>query len=99
MAINAAYAGEDVPITISYVDSSDNPVDVDDPTSGPTITITDESDSEVVSGTVMSNPSTGEYEHVWDTATNASGTGDYTVEITGEFSSETKISRKQISLR
>lgn len=99
-----AYLGEDVPIRASYTDASGNAVDEDstsqtDPT-GPSVTITapDDSNTEVVSGTVMNNLNTGEYEFVWDTSSVSTGTGPYTVEVTGEFSSETKIVRDTIGL-
>lgn len=89
------YEGEDAVIAVHYTDESGADLNEDttsDTTpTGPAITITSPNGTEVVSGTVMTNTSTGHYEFVWDTATDFDGTGTYTVEITGEFSSETKI--------
>ncbi|WP_226040840.1 hypothetical protein [Natrinema sp. DC36] len=96
-----AYEGEDVPLTISYEDSDGNAIDPDDQdTSGDPdadVTVVDTSDdTEVISAQSMTHGSTGEFEHVWDTA--GAGTGTYRVEVTAEFSSETKIAKTEIQL-
>lgn len=93
MPIQSVYDGEDVPITVDYTDESDSSVD---PDAAPTITITDEDDTEVVSSTAMTG-SSGSYEHVWDTS-SANGPGTYTAVITAEFSSETKISVGEVDV-
>lgn len=102
MPVESAYQGEDVPLQVSYTDASGSAVNEDststtDPT-GPSITITSPNGTAVVSGTVMSNLETGLYEFVWDTAASFDGTGTYSIEITGEFSSETKIVRDTIKI-
>ncbi|QCC60758.1 hypothetical protein NP511_02105 [Natrinema thermotolerans] len=102
MTIKSAYAGEDVPLEVSYTDSN-GAIDPDDQGSDGTpdaeITITDNSDgTEVVSAQSMTNTATGEFEFVWDTSA-ANGPGTYRVEITAEFGGETKINRSQIQLK
>lgn len=95
-----AYEGEDVPLTISYVDDAGSAIDPDDPgTTWPSIEIIDESDeSTALTGTVMTQNGTGEFEYVWDTEADANGAGTYRVEVTAEFSTETKISKTRIEL-
>lgn len=97
-----AYEGEDVPITVHFTDDSGADVNEDSTSqttpTGPTVTVTAPDGTEVVSGVVMSNTSTGHYEHVWDTAGDTTGTGTYDVEISGEFSSETKIAKATIKI-
>lgn len=97
MAISKAYAGEDVVLEVAYTDSGGTGVDAD---TIPTITITNSEDTEEVSAASLDDTvgGTGEYEYVWDTDVDASGTGTYTVEVTGEFSAETKILRDTITL-
>lgn len=99
--ISQAYDGEDVPITILYEDSSGNGVDPDDQgTDGVPdayITITDDTDTAVVSSVEMTHNAAGDFEYVWDTST-ASGVGEYEVEISADFSGETKITRDSIEL-
>lgn len=93
--IERAHVGEDVPIVVTYTDTNDAATD---PDSAPTITITDPSDTAQVDAVTMTSDTTGEYEHVWDSATNASDTGTYTVTVTAELSSETKITEETIEL-
>lgn len=97
-----AYEGEDVPIPVHFTDDSGSDVNEDSTSqtspTGPTITITAPDGTEVVSGVVMSNNSTGHYEHVWDTAGDTTGTGTYNIEVSGEFSSETKIAKATIQI-
>lgn len=98
-----AYEGEDVPITVHFTDDTGSDVNEDSTSqttpTGPTITITEpDSGTNVVDGVVMTNNSTGHYEHVWDTAGDSTGTGTYNVEISGEFSSETKIAKATITI-
>lgn len=102
--ISSAYLGEDVPLTVTYTDpDTGDPVDPDDTdsdgTPDVTVTITAPDDTEVISAVAMSNPSVGEYEYVWDTSTDASGTGEYTAEVTADFNGETKIERVNIRLK
>lgn len=102
MTLQTVYDGEDIPVNIEYTDASGNAIDPDDQgTDGvgdAYITITDESDTEQVSSVEMTQVSTGHYEYVWDTAT-AAGPGDYEVEISADFSSETKIRRAIITVQ
>lgn len=95
--IEGAYEGEDVPIVCAFTNSSDgSPQSAD---VAPTITVTEpDSGTDVVSGASMTEGSTGVYEHVWDTAADGEGTGTYNVEVTGEFSSETKIVKGTIRI-
>lgn len=97
-----AFEGEDVPITVHFTDDSGSDVNEDSTSqstpTGPTITVTAPDGTAVVDGVVMTNNSTGNYEHVWDTAGDSTGTGTYGVEITGEFSSETKIAKATIKI-
>lgn len=93
MGIDSAYVGEDVPLRVTY-DSGGT-----DPSSAPTITITDNSDgTETVSAAATTSVSTGVYEYLWDTST-ANGAGVYIVEFSAEFNtSETKIEKDTIEL-
>lgn len=98
--IESAYLGEDVPLRVELVDSSGTPIapaGASDST-GPTVTVTAPDDSTPVSGTVMTEQSVGTYEFVWDTSTLSTGSGTYDVEVTGEFSGETKIVKDRIKL-
>lgn len=99
MAIKKAYAGEDVPLVATFTnpDTGDG-VAAD---SAPTVTITNQDDTEEVSAVAMTTTfgDTGQSEYVWDTDVDASGAGTYTVEVTGEFGSETKIVRDTIELQ
>jgi hypothetical protein len=101
-ALPAAYEGEDVPITVHFTDDTGADVNEDSTSSttptGPTITVTAPDSTPVVDGVVMTNNSTGHYEHVWDTAGDTTGTGTYQVEVSGEFSSETKIAKATITI-
>jgi hypothetical protein len=85
--------GEDVPIQVTYTDSDGNPVAPDGVSggSGPSITLTAPDDTELASGTVMTEVETGTYEHVYDTASDSVGTGSYHILVTAELSGETKI--------
>lgn len=94
MTLRKVYDGEDVPLQIEYTDGSDTAVATD---AAPTITVTDDSGTEQVSGASMTSVDTGHYEHVWDTSA-ASGPGDYEVEISAEINSETKIRRDTIQV-
>lgn len=101
MTVESAYEGEDVPLRIAY-SSGGNGVDPDDTNADATpdanITIIDNDDGlEAVSAAAMSNTDVGEFEYVWDTA--GVGTGTYRIEITAEFSSETKIAKDSIKIR
>lgn len=103
MTIDKAIAGEDVPITINYTDDAGNAVDPDDTGSDGTpdaeVTILDMStDTELISAVAMTHNETGDFEYVWDTATDADGAGSYRISISAEFSGETKISRDTIDL-
>ena len=103
MTLKAAYLGEDVPIQIAYSDDvgAVDPDDQDtDSTPDADITITDNSDgTEVISAQAMTyTGSTGEFEYVWDTSADANGEGTYVVEVTAEFSGETKINKTKIAL-
>lgn len=83
--------GEDVPIIITSTDPDTG--DAVDPDAAPTVTITAPDDTDVVSAASMTSSDVGVYEYVWDTATDASGTGNYTISVMAEFSSETKIEK------
>lgn len=91
------YEGEDVPLRIEYEDSSGTLVDPDDTDSdgngNAQITIIAPDGTELVSAVEMTWVEAGILEYVWDTSTNASGTGEYTAEVTAEFSAETKITK------
>lgn len=99
MTIRRVFEGEDVPLRVAYTDDAGNATAAD---AAPTITITDPDGNEVVSAASMDNTvgGTGESEYVWDTASGAegAGTGTYTIEVTAEFGSETKINRRTISV-
>jgi hypothetical protein len=102
MALERAYAGEDVPIQVSYSDDG-AAVDSDDTDADGTpdaeVTITDNSDdTEVISAASMTHESTGVFEYVWDTDADANGPGAYEIEVAAEFDSETKIVRDFIRL-
>lgn len=106
MPIRPANLGEDVPLTIQYVDAgTDTPIDPDDTdatadgVADAHITIVSPGDTEVVSGVKMTRNGTGDFEHVWDTAANAPGTGEYEVRVSAEFNGETKISVDTIDIR
>lgn len=91
MAIDSAYVGEDVPITVTY-DSGGT-----DPDSAPTITVTDNSDgTELVSSTAMTSVSTGVYEFVWDSTDQSAGF--YGVSVSAEIDAETKIVKDTLKL-
>lgn len=102
MQLAAAYVGEDVPVTITYEDDAGNAVDPDDTTSEPTVTIIalperdTGTETEVVSSEVMASNATGEFEFVWDTT--GEDAGEYRIEVTADFSSETKIEKQRIQL-
>lgn len=98
-----AYEGEDVPIRVTFTNDSDGSEVQPDGASGtsptgPTVTIMAPDGSDAVSSTTMTSVDTGTYEHVWDTAGDSTGTGTYQVEVTGEFSSETKIAKATIQI-
>lgn len=99
MALNPAYAGEDVPIIAEFDDGTTDPDDTTaDGTADATITITDaDTDTEDVSAVAMTHESTGTFEYVWDTT--AAGAGSYIVEVTAEFGGETKIVKDRIRVR
>lgn len=101
MPLEDAYQGEDVPLTVSYTDDSGNAVAPDgvSGSSGPTITVTSPNGTAVVDAVVMTESQVGTYEHLWDTATNFDGTGTYTVEVSAELSSETKIVKSTIKVK
>lgn len=103
MPLRAAIEGEDVPITVSYEADDGTAVDPDDTGTDAvpdaSITITYEDDTAVVSGAAMNHIATGEFEYVWDTAADVTGTGTYTVDVSAEFGGETKITRSTIQLR
>lgn len=90
------YEGEDIPLVIEYQDSSGTNTD---PDAAPTVDIIAPDDTEVVSAASMTSVSTGVYEYVWDSSTNASGTGEYEVVATADFGTETKISKVRPSLQ
>lgn len=97
-----AYEGEDVPIRVTFTDDTDSEIAPDGASgttpTGPSITITAPDGSTAVSSTVMTGIDTGTYEYVWDTTADSTGTGTYQVEVTGEFSSETKIAKATIQI-
>lgn len=97
----SAYEGEDVPIVISYTDDAGDPIAPEgaSDSTGPTITITaPTSGSTIIDGVAMTEDETGTYSYVWDTASDFDGTGSYLAEVTGEFSSETKIAKATIQI-
>lgn len=100
MSLDAAYEGEDVPLRVVFTDDTGAAVAPGGASggSGPTVTVTSPNGTDVVSATVMTEVETGTYEYVWDTASNFDGTGTYSVEVTGEFSSETKIVKDTINI-
>lgn len=98
MAITSAWVGEDVPIRITYDDGATDPDDTNaDGVPDAAITITAPDGTEPVSAVAMTHVSVGVFEYVWDTAGLA--TGEYRVEVTAEFSAETKIAKSSIELR
>lgn len=95
--IGVAIQGEDVTAEATFTDATDTGVDAD---VAPSVTITHvDSGTEVVSGASSTSAGTGSYEYDWDTSTSHNGTGEYAVEATGEFSSETKVVRTTVELR
>lgn len=96
--IGVAIQGEDVSAEATFTDDTGAGVDAD---AAPTVTITHVgSDTEVVSAAASTSVGdTGEYEYDWDTSSSHNGTGEYVVEMTGEFGSETKIVRTTVELR
>lgn len=101
--LKGVYLGEDVPITITYTDpDTDDPIDPDDTDADSTAdaTITIESDGmTVIDDVAMTNQDVGQFEYVWDTATDIDGEGVYTITISAEFSSETKIEKSALSVQ
>lgn len=97
------YLGEDIPLIADFEDSSETATDPDDTdtdgTPDATITITAPDDTDVISAVAMDNPSTGRMEYVWDTSTDAAGTGTYTWTVEAEFNGETKIVESSLTLR
>lgn len=100
MAIDSAYIGEDIPITAVYDGGGTDPDDTgSDGTPDATITILDNDDgTEVISAATMTHESTGIFEYGWATGSDANGSGIYIVEVTADFSSETKIVKDSIEL-
>lgn len=105
MAIRHAYLGEDVPVTVQYTDpDTDAAVDPDDTSAtadavaDASITIYGPDDAAIVTDAAMTRLDVGSFEYVWDSATAASGTGEYEVRIVAEFGGETKISVRTIEL-
>lgn len=102
--IESAYLGEDVPLIARFRNPDDTGADPDDqnadavPDANLTVTAPDGT-TEVLTSVAMTHQATGEFEYVWDTAVNGAGIGEYTVEVTAEFSAETKIGRDTIELR
>lgn len=92
--IASVYEGEDVPITVEYVDPDTG--DPTDPDEAPTVTVTAPDDTAVVDAVAMTADGTGNYEHVWDTAGEA--TGVYEVDVSAEFDTETKIDRVTVEV-
>lgn len=98
----SAYVGEDVPLTVSYEDDAGDAVDPDDTTSDPSVTVVDVpdldsgSESTIVDGETMASNATGEFEYVWDTT--GEDAGEYRIEVTADFDSETKIVKHRIWL-
>lgn len=103
MTIRPATLGEDVPLTIEYVEpGTDTPVDPDDQdTDGVAdaeVTVIGPDGTTVIAATAMDSTGTGAFEYVWDTETNGAGTGEYEVRVAAEFNGETKISADTIEL-
>lgn len=102
MPIQAATVGEDVPITVQFTDDAGTAIDPDDQgTDGVAdadITITNtNTDTAVVSAAAMTRTGTGAFEYVWDT-TNAAAVA-HSVDVSAEFSGETKIVKESLQLR
>lgn len=102
--LSDAYLGEDVPVAIQYNDpDTGDAVDPDDTDADgvpdASVTITDDGGTEHVTAAAMSHLSTGEFEYVWDTSVDAGDEGTYEVEVSAEFSGDTKIERVQLPLR
>lgn len=96
-----AFEGEDVPLRATFTDEdTGDPIAPDGASggTGPTITVTAPDGTTVVDAVVMTEIQSGTYEHVWNTAGDTTGTGTYQVEVTGEFSSETKIVKGTIQI-
>lgn len=88
--------GESRPIVVRYTDVDDTLVDPDDTDSSgdpnASITITAPDDTDVVAaGTAMVYNSVGEFEHVFDTSTNAPMAGTYEISVEATFSGEVDI--------
>ncbi|QLG63087.1 hypothetical protein [Halorarum salinum] len=102
MRLQNAFVGEDVPITITYEDDAGAAVDPDDTATEPTVTVVDvpehdaESETDVVSDQLMNQNGTGDFEYVWDTS--GLDAGEYRIEVTADFSTETKIVKQTILL-
>jgi len=100
--VASAYVGEDIPVTVTYEDDAGNAVDPDDTANEPTVTIVDVperesgTETDVVTGEVMTDNATGEFEFVWDSS--GADVGEYRVEVTADFDSETKIVKQRIRL-
>ena len=93
--------GEDVPIQAVYTDDSGAAVAPDGVSggTGPTITVTAPDGTDVVASTVMTESEVGTYEHIWDTATDTTGTGRYVASVSAELSSETDIEQTVIEVQ
>ena len=101
--VRSAYLGEDIPIQVSYTDANGNAVDPDDlnadATADASITITAPDGTDVVANAAMTRLAAGVFEYVWDSATNNTGTGQYTISVTADFSGETSIKKARITLQ
>ena len=65
---------------------------------GPTATVTAPDGTDVVAGVVMTESEVGTYEHIWDTATDTTGTGKYVASVSAELSGETDIEKTVIEV-
>ena len=96
--LQPVYLGDDVPLVINYADpDTGDPVDPDDVdgdgTPDANVTITGPDGTVVIDSVAMTHNATGEFEYVWDTAVDAAGDGQYTVEAAADFGGETKHER------
>ena len=92
--------GEDVPLQATYTDDSGAaiaPGGVAGGT-GPTITVTAPDGTDVVAGVVMTESEVGTYEHVWDTATDTAGEGNYVARAAAELNGETDIEKTTVRI-
>lgn len=92
--------GEDVPLQATYTDDQGAAIAPGGVTggTGPTVTVTAPDGTTVVDAVVMAEEEVGTYEHVWDTAADATDTGKYVARASAELNGETDIEKTTVEI-